>query len=108
MAEPNPTAAEALSEMQELLRSAASDGNSSRLPAVRYTLCREALLRSEFRPSLPGFLFQCLTFARAHDFIHLYHPEVEKRLAFLELEFRACTGGVRARPRFDIFDDTGF
>jgi hypothetical protein len=99
---------EALGEMQEILRLAAVEGSSQRLPAVRYTVCREALLRSDLKESLPGFLRQCLTFSRFHDFIHLYHPEVERRLAFIDSEFQASVGRARARPRFDFFDDPAF
>jgi len=106
--EQQPTPEEALGEIQDILRSAAAEGSSNRLPAIRYTLCREALLRSDLRPALPGFLFQCLTFSRFHDFIHLYHPQVEKRVAFIDAEFAACLGRPRARPSFDIFDDKEF
>ena len=105
MAEQHPTAMEALGEMRELLCLAAAEGYSQRLAAVRYTLCRDTLLRSELRPSLPGFLLQCLTFARFQDFIRLYHPQVDRRLAFIDQEFQAFTGRVRARPTFDVFED---
>jgi hypothetical protein len=108
VAQQDPTPMEALSEMQEILRSAASEGSSARLPAVRYTVCRETLLKSDMRPLLPGFLIQCLTFSRFHDFIRLYHPQVEKRVAFIDSEFQTCAGRVKTRPRFDIFDDPEF
>lgn len=107
MAEQHQTATEALNELRELLTLAASEGCSQRLVAVRYTLCRQTLLHSELRPSLPGFLLQCLTFARFQDFIRLYHPRSDKRLAFIERELHAFTGRVRARPSFDVFEDLG-
>lgn len=68
MAEQELTASEALGEFQDIVRLAALDGSPQRLPANRYTICRDTLLRSHLRPHLPGFLFQCLTVARFHDF----------------------------------------
>ena len=110
MAEQQPTILEALAEMQDIMRSAATEGVTQRMPAIRYTVCRQTLMGSELRPALPGFLIQCLTYSRFHDFIHLYHPEVGRRLAFIDSEFQACAGSPRPRPRprFDIFDDPAF
>jgi hypothetical protein len=53
-------------------------------------------------------MLQCLTFSRFHDFIHLYDPRVDRRLAFIDAEFQACSARIRARPTFDVFDDPAF
>ncbi len=101
-------AGEALGELQDILRLAAIGGSPQRLAASRYTMCREALLHSPLRPFLPGFLLQCLTIARFHDFIHLYHPSPEASLFFLEEAFHACIGRAQTISRASAFDDPDF
>lgn len=108
MAEQEPTPTDALAELQEILRLAAHEGTPQRFAAARYTICRDAVLKSDLRPALPGFLLQCLTFSRFHDFIHLYHPDPAARLAFLDESFRSFTSRVRSRPTFDVFGDPDF
>jgi hypothetical protein len=60
------------------------------------------------RTALPGFLLQCLTIFRFKDFIQLYSPSVDERIAFVEEAFRACEARAGARPTFDVFDDPNF
>ncbi|HEV2867343.1 MAG TPA: hypothetical protein VGX37_12610 [Allosphingosinicella sp.] len=104
MIDQGPAPSEALQEMRDLLHRAAAEGDSQRHFWVRYTICREALLASDLKPSLPGFLLQCVTFSRFQEFIRLYHPQSQKRAAFIEQELQAFTGRVRARPTFDVFE----
>lgn len=100
-----PTPEEALAELKDLLRLAAGELFPPRQSASRYTICREALLRSSLRPILPGFLLQCLTISRFRDFIHLYDPNIDARLAFINDAFRAGEATPRRPGRtFDIFD----
>jgi hypothetical protein len=42
------------------------------------------LLASQARAHMPGFLHQCASISKFHDFINLYHPSAEARLAFLD------------------------
>lgn len=103
-----PTPEEALSELKELLLLAASELFPPRLAASRYTICRDALLRSAYKPLLPGFLMQCLTIARFREFIHLYDPAVGARVAFINESFRGTEIKPRQGRTFDIFDDSDF
>ena len=79
---------EAFEEIQEILREVASLPSPSRLVAVRYTQCRSVLLGSVIRPALPGFLIQCVSAHKFHDFINLYHADLDARLAFISGAFR--------------------
>lgn len=97
MIEQKPTPAQTLHELHEILLLAALDNPLQREIATRYTLCRELLLQSELRPALPGFLQQCLTVHRFHDFIHLYHASVEARTSFIEETLRSAMNRARAK-----------
>ena len=100
-----PTAADALDEMREITRMAALDTRLVRPSAARYTICRDILLSSQYRPFLPGFLLQCLTIARFQDFIHLLDPRPPVRLDFLDHAFRSIGGPVSNRPGIDVFGE---
>ncbi len=102
------TPAEALEELREIARLAARDGALPRHAATRYTLCRDRLLQSVLRPSLPGFLLQCLTIARFHDFIHLLDPRLDVRLAFIEEAFRKTAQPPALPSEIDVFGDEDF
>jgi hypothetical protein len=95
VAEHDPTPAEALAELHDILLLATLETSPPRLAAQRYTACRDVLLRSELRRTLPGFLQQCLTVSRFHDFIHLYHASIEARVAFIDGAMRESL--IRAR-----------
>ena len=99
------TPLEALDEMREVTRMAALDGSLPRQAAMRYTFARDALLQSHLRSYLPGFLIQCLTIARFHDFIHLLDPRPEVRLSFLDDAFRNVGMINPMRPGIDVFGD---
>lgn len=98
----------ALIEMQELLRAAVTASAPNRIAAVRYTLCRTVLMEGELRPTLPGFLIQCVSIFKFHDFITLYDPKAETRLAFLDAAFARCLAAVEAKRTFDVFKDPEF
>jgi hypothetical protein len=94
---------EAWIRLQELLHTAATDGVLPRQMTTLYTRLRETLLNSEYRPHLPGFIIQCLTLDRFRDFIRLYHPFPDERIAFLERAFLTR----RSRTR-DFLADADF
>jgi hypothetical protein len=104
--EQNPTPIDALHELHEILLLAALDMAPQRLAATRYTSCREILLKSALRPALPGFLLQCLTLYRFRDFIHLYHPNLEPRIAFVDEALGRCVSRARERAT-DVLRDLG-
>ena len=106
--EPAGTAEGALNEMQELLRATASGSSPSRIAAVRYTLCRTTLMGGNLRQSLPGFLVQCVSIFKFHDFITLYDPKTETRLAFLDSAFGRCRAQLEASRTYDVFKDPEF
>jgi hypothetical protein len=96
---------EALQEMSELLRSVAKAGTPHRLSAVRYTHCRAVLLESEVRTAVPGFLVQCVSIYKFHDFINLYDPKAELRIQFVDAALQKCRDLLGAKRVFDVFND---
>ncbi len=98
----------ALDEIQELLRAVASANTPHRLAAVRYTHCRATLLAGELRQALPGFLIQCVSIYKFYDFISLYDPKPEARIAFLENAFANCRATLDAKRTYDVFSDPDF
>jgi hypothetical protein len=101
-------AEEALKEMQELLLATASASAPNRIAAVRYTLCRTVLMEGPLRPALPGFLIQCVSIFKFHDFITLYDPKVETRLAFIDAALAKSRSVAEAKRSFDVFEDPEF
>jgi hypothetical protein len=99
---------EALEEMQALLLSTCSAITPNRVSAVRYTLCRTALMDGELRPSLPGFLIQCVSIFKFYDFISLYDPRAEARIAFVESAFANGRAMVESKRIYDVFSDPDF
>lgn len=93
----------ALDELARILDSAAASVMLSRHLAVRYTQCRSALLDSNFQPRLPGFVFQCVSLQKFHEFINLFSPQVQDRLMFLERSFSSCRAAASGRRTFDVF-----
>lgn len=98
----------ALTEIQELLRAVSSASTPHRLSAVRYTHCRAALLDGALRPSMPGFLIQCVSIYKFHDFINLYHPKAEARIAFIDQAFSNCRSVLESKRSYDVFTDPDF
>ncbi|MGE0179729.1 MAG: hypothetical protein AB7O91_07920 [Sphingomonas sp.] len=105
MAERNPTPVEALAELHDILLLAALETSPPRLAAQRYMHCRDELLRSDLRRVLPGFLQQCVTVYRFHDFIHLYHVALEARVAFIDEAMREAARRARRAARSDSIGD---
>ena len=105
MAELDPTPAEALGELHDILLLTALETSPPRQAAQHYILCRDILLRSHLRRTLPGFLQQCLTVDKLHDFIHLYHAALEARVAFIDGALEESLKLARARSRTDAFGD---
>lgn len=99
---------EALEEMQTLLRLVATGTTPIRLSAVNYTQCRAVLLEGPLRPGLPGFILQCVSIFKFHEFINLYDARPEARLDFLEHAFGTTRTGPKAKPVYDVFDDPDF
>ena len=107
VAESKPDTLVALEEMQDLLHAVCS-ASPHRLSAVRYMHCRTALFESELRDALPGFLVQCVSIFKFHDFIHLSLPKVAARLAFVDAALGECRALLGAKPSYDVFSDPEF
>ena len=99
------TVEEALQEMEELLRAVAASSTPHRFSAVRYTHCREALLSSQLRPAVPGFLVQCVSIYKFHDFINLFDPKADARIAFVEEALSKCRALLDSKRVYDVFGD---
>ncbi len=65
--------------------------------AFRYSELRSKLLESELRAKVPGFLFQCGSIERFRDFITLYHPRPESRVAFIHSALARCWDELEER-----------
>ena len=106
LVEPVPNVEAALEELRLILRGVAVAGAPpQRLAAVRYVVCRDMLLASQSRARMPGFLHQCASISKFHDFITLYHPSVESRLAFLNEALGESQAPVVLRRIRDAFAD---
>ena len=99
---------EALEEMLTLLLSTCSASTPNRISAVRYTLCRTMLMDGELRPVLPGFLIQCVSIFKFHDFISLYDPKADARIDFVESAFASSRALLESRRIYDVFSDPDF
>lgn len=99
------TTDDVVQEMEELLRAVASSTTPHRFSAVRYTHCREALLSSDVRSAVPGFLIQCVSIYKFHDFINLFDPKAAARIEFVETAFTKCRALLESRRSYDVFSD---
>lgn len=97
-----------MKEMEELLRVVASTGSPPRPSAVKYTQCRDALLASDQRSAVPGFVVQCVSIYKFHDFINLYHPQIAARVAFIANAFASGDVLLDTRRRPAAFNDFDF
>lgn len=100
-----PPLIEALGEIHALLKEVAASSSPHRSAAVRYTVCRSVLLGSELRPLLPGFLVQCVSISRFHEFINLYHHRREARIEFVDAEMNPARARLTDKPVPNIFGE---
>lgn len=108
VAPPELTMERALKDLEAILRSVASLPSRYRNFAVHYMRCRNTLLNGDGRSALPGFLVQCGTSEKFRDFITLYDPSVEARLAFIDHALSRCRASFGWTRSYDIFDDEDF
>lgn len=95
----------ALEELRSISREVAMEGTPQRAAATRYMLCRDVVLASPSRSHLPGFIQQCVSIFKLHDFIHLYHPSTQARLEFIDGAFAGCRASPGFKRTFDVFND---
>jgi hypothetical protein len=106
--EPGLAPREALVEIAEIMLLTAGDHATRRVVAVRYTRCRSALIESGLRPSVPGFLVQCVSLDKFHDFISLLDPDPKIRIAFVEAGLAGCRDALDVRKEYDVFGNDDF
>ncbi len=99
---------EMFAEFKDLLHAVASGAATPRLAAVRYTQCRDGLLEGALRASLPGFVLQCVSVYKFHEFICLYDAQADARVMFLDEMFDRFKAGRPAKRARDAFDDFDF
>ena len=94
------TTHQALEEFHLLLRDCCFDQGLPRTLAVRYQICRTALMSGELKGRLPGFVRPCVSLLKFREFIHLYDHEPGPRLAFIDHVLEPCWAELRqAAPR---------
>jgi hypothetical protein len=94
-----------LDELREVLRSVVSGPGPERSLAVRYMEARAALLGGPLASHAPPFLLQCVSLFKFHDFIRLYAPDAQRRMAFVDQSFEACRRMVSTVRGYNVFDD---
>lgn len=87
---PEPSASDLLKRLRSILAYAAEGGALGREHAVIYLDLRQRLLDSDIGKLLPGFLYQCVTVFRFKEFIALYDPDTELRIAFIDRMIARC------------------
>ena len=92
------TAHQMLEEFHLLLRDCCLDHPAPRTMAVRYQICRLALMRGELHSGLPGFVRQCGSLLKFREFIHLYDHEPANRAEFIEVSLHPCWAQVGLAP----------
>jgi len=102
------TPREALVEIGEIMLLTASDHVAPRMSAVRYTRCRSALIENGLRSAMPGFLVQCVSLDKFHDFISLLNPDPKVRVAFVEAGLAGCRDALDVRKNYDVFENDDF
>lgn len=108
MVESGLAPSEALVEIAEIMLLTASNHSARRMSAVRYTRCRTALIESGLRSSVPGFLVQCVSLDKFHDFISLLDPDPQVRIAFVEAGLAKCRDALDVRNEYDVFGNDDF
>lgn len=92
-----------LEEMVEVLRTVAAIRAPDRSIAVRYTEARAGLVAGRMKPSLPPWLFQCISVFKFHEFINLFAADVGPRIAFIDQCFEGCRSVLRSGRPYDVF-----
>jgi hypothetical protein len=106
--EPDLTPATAFEELEAILYTVAASPPQHRKFAVRYMQCRDVLMGSELRATLPGFMLQTGTIDKYRDFITLYDRDVPARRAFLDHALGRCRALVGPKRVYDDFADLDF
>ncbi|WP_324749664.1 hypothetical protein SH591_14185 [Sphingomonas sp. LY54] len=106
--EPHLTPHEAFVEIGEIMLLTASDHAAPRMSAVRYTWCRSALIENGLRSAVPGFLVQCVSLDKFHDFISLLDPDPKVRVAFVEAGLAGSRDALDVRRDYDVFGNDDF
>lgn len=102
------TARAVMKELEEILRVVATAGSPSRPAAVRYTQCRDAMLAGDARASVPGFIVQCVSIYKFHDFINLYDADPAARITFIQGAFNKGAVSLETKRPKDAFRDFDF
>lgn len=89
---------EALAEFHELLRDCCADKPPPRLLAVRYQICRMALMAGVLKADLPGYVRQCMSSLRFREFIHLYDRDPVVRSKFVDNSLAGCWAKLEQQP----------
>lgn len=99
----------ALQELEGLLHQLCSSASPpQRAAAVQYMQYRSALIDGLIRPSVPGFLIQCISASKFYDFIRLYHPDPEARRDFISESLRPCYVMAETKRVYRDFIDSVF
>lgn len=97
-----------MKDLEEILRVVATTASPSRPAAVRYTQCRDVLLAGDTRAALPGFIVQCVSIYKFHDFINLYDADPAARIAFIQSAFSKGTVSLQTKRPKDVLRDFDF
>lgn len=109
MADPAPSARDAVQELEALLHELSSGASPPpRSAAVHYMQCRSALIDGAIRPSVPGFLIQCISASKFYEFIRLYHPDPRARREFISDALHACYVRAESQRGYRGFIDSVF
>ena len=96
------TADKVLEEFHLLLRDCCLDHTLPRTVAVRYQICRSALMAGALKAQLPGFVRQCVSLLKFREFIHLYDHDPAARVEFIDRSLDTCWAELgQERPRAD-------
>jgi hypothetical protein len=99
------TSQQLLEELLELLQSVIRVRGLERSLAVRYMELRASLLSGPLAGDAPPFLLQCVSIFKFHEFISLYAPDAERKMAFIDRSFDPCRRALSIVRRYDVFGD---
>jgi hypothetical protein len=99
---------QALEELHELLRHSCQQQAPARQSAVRYQICRTAVMATELKSYLPGFVTQCVSLIKFREFICLYDHDPAARIRFVDRSLENCWTRLNQGPAHDTFDVDDF